>query len=285
SGVADATSQRKLSFSVARVSEEQVSQVPAHSPVQALQGKVSGVRIGTGAGNPGSSPVVRLRGSTNLGIGGSQPLIIVDGVLTSNSLADIDANNIESLEVLKGPAAASFYGSDAANGVINITTKRGRNIADGTVQFQVRSEYGQSGLQKKYPVAQYHPYEVDASGEIVLTPGGDRVPDADGIADNPYPASGQNRFRNQIDEWLENGEFYSTNLQLGMRNGNTNVFSSFTLDRNGGVLPFRSGQLRQNVRVNVDQGIGETVDLSFSVQYGINKNDYAPGSSSGWFEL
>ncbi|HLV25533.1 MAG TPA: SusC/RagA family TonB-linked outer membrane protein [Gemmatimonadales bacterium] len=279
-GVADATSQRKLSFSVSRVSEEQISQVPSGSPVQALQGKVAGARIGIGTGNPGSEPVVRLRGSTNLSVGGSQPLIIVDGVITQSSLADIDANSIESLEVLKGPAAASFYGSNAANGVINITTKRGQNVADGSTTFLVRSEYGQSGLQRFVPVNKYHHYNVGPGGEVLH---GDTDPD--GIADNPYPTTGPNAWRNQMEEWMQNGQFYSTNAQVMLRRGNTNVGTSFTIDRNQGILPFKSGQLRRNARINVDQGLADNLDVSISASYGLNTNDYSPGSTAGWFEF
>ena len=129
-GVANATSAAVVPFSVAQVSEDQLKQVPATSPVAALAGKVSGAKIALGTGNPGATPTIRLRGSTNLGIGTSSPLVIVDGVITKNTIADIDANDIATIEVLKGAAAASFYGSDAANGVVNITTKRGKNLAD-----------------------------------------------------------------------------------------------------------------------------------------------------------
>lgn len=285
SGVADATSQRKLTISVARVSEDQVSNVPAGSPVQALQGKVAGARVSLGQGNPGANPAIRLRGSSSLQVGGNEPVIIVDGVITRGSLADIDANDIESLEVLKGPAAASFYGSDAANGVVNITTKRARNIGDNTTTFLVRSEYGQSGLQRLVPVNQYHAYELNADGTIATNASGARILKADRIYDNPFPSSGDLRYRNQLDEWLTNGQFYSTNVQLGLRRGNTNVASSFTVDRNQGILPFKNGQLRRNLRLNVDQGLTDKLDLSMSVAYGLNQNDFSPDATTGWFEL
>jgi hypothetical protein len=96
-GVATGTEQRKLPFTVAHVSEEQVTKVPASSPVAALEGKVAGARISLGNGAPGTAPAIRLRGSTNLAIGGSQPLIIVDGVETRSSIADIDGNNIATI--------------------------------------------------------------------------------------------------------------------------------------------------------------------------------------------
>lgn len=284
-GVANATSSTVVPFSVARVTEEQLKEVPASSPIAALSGKVSGVKVSMGTGNPGAEPTIRLRGSTNLGIGTSSPLVIVDGVITKFSIADIDANDISSIEILKGAAAASFYGSDAANGVVNITTKRGKDLTEGKLDFQVRSEYGQSGIEHFVPLNTSHNYVTNADGTIALTSAGARTVKADGIADVPYPASGPEAFRNQLKTNLTNGDFYSANVQMGLRRGNTNFNSSFTTDHNQGILPLTSGQFRQNVRLNVDQGVSEKLDLSASVTYGINKNDYDPGSSASFFSL
>ena len=279
-GVAGATEAKKLTFSVARISEDQVKEVPASSPIAALAGKVSGARISIGQGNPGADPAIRLRASTNLTTGGSEPMIIVDGVITRASIADIDANDIESIEVLKGAAAASFYGSNAANGVIQITTKRGKSTPDGSVSWSVRSEYGQSGLQHFVPLSQHHYFVLNADGTIQTNSAGNRVVKTNGIADNPFPV-----YHNQLKEWMTNGEFYNTNLQLGLRRGNTNFATSYTTDRNGGVLPMTKGQFRNNVRFNVDQGLGTNVDLSASITYGLNKNDLDPTSSAAWFAL
>lgn len=282
-GVADATSAAKLTVSVARVSEEQLKQVPASSPVAALAGKVAGARISMGTGNPGATPTIRLRGSTNLTVGGSQPMIIVDGVITRNSIADIDANDIESIEVLKGAAAASFYGSDAANGVLSITTKRGRNIPEGELAFTVRSEYGQSDLPRMIPLMEHHPFTTNADGSVNWG-----TYDTDRIADNPFPTSGEARWRNQLEEWLTDGAFYSMNVQAGARRGTTNFNGSFTNERNQGTLPMTSGLFRRNARINVDQGIGDKADFSAGLTYGLQNNDFDPnagGSGSVFFAL
>jgi len=284
-GVSSATSQKKLTFSVATVSEAQMKEVPASSPIAALAGKVSGAKINIGRGNPGAQPTIRLRGSTNLGVGGSTPLILLDGVITAATIADIDANDIESIEVLKGAAAASFYGSNAANGVVNITTKRGRDLPDNKLSFTLRSEYGQSGFQRFVPLNEHHYYVLNPDGRIQMTAAGQRVVEADGIADNPYPSRGPDRWRNQLKTWLGDGEFYSNNLQLGLRRGNTNFHTAYTADRNQGILPLTNGQHRQNVRLNVDQGLGSKADLSLSATYGVNKNDYNPDAAPEWFEF
>ena len=287
-GVATGTEQRKLPFTVARVSAEQITEVPASSPVNALAGKVAGARVTSGTGAPGAAPAIRLRGSTNLAIGGSSPLIIVDGVISRSNISDLDANDIESIEILKGATASSYYGSNAANGVVNITTKRGRSLTDDNVQVISRSEYGKAGIQRFVPLNTSHPYLVNPDGEIALNAGGSRITTST-FMDQPYPTTGPNAWRNQLREWMKDGEFYSSNAQVGLRRGNTNFNSSFTTDHNAGVIPLRKGQYRQNARVNVDQGIGQKLDVSLSMTYGAVKNDHpifnTDPTADSWFAL
>jgi TonB-linked SusC/RagA family outer membrane protein len=287
-GVATGTETRKLPFTVARVTAEQVTEVPASSPVQALAGKVAGARVTTGMGSPGAPPAIRLRGSTNLAVGGSTPLIIVDGVISRANITDLDANDIESIEILKGATASSYYGSNAANGVVNITTKRGRSLADDNVQVISRSEYGRASVQRYVPLNTSHPYQLLPDGNIALTAGGSRITVSQ-FMDQPYPTSGVYAWRNQLKEWMKDGEFYSSNAQVGLRRGNTNFNSSFTSDHNAGVVPFRKGQYRQNARLNVDQGVGEKLDVSLSMTYGSVKNDHpvfdTNATSDAWFAL
>jgi TonB-dependent SusC/RagA subfamily outer membrane receptor len=290
-GVATGTEQRKLPFTVAKVSEEQISQVPASSPVAALAGKVAGAHVSLGTGAPGQPPAIRLRGSTNLAIGGSSPLIIVDGVVTRANITDLDANDIESIEILKGATASSYYGSNAANGVINITTKRGRGLPEGNAQIISRNEYGKSSLQRWVPLNTSHPYLLNPDGNIFLNAGGARVTTSL-YMDQPYPTTGPNAWRNQLKTWIKDGEFYSSNGQVGLRRGNTNFAASFTTDYNGGVIPLLKGQYRQNARVNVDQGVGDKLDMSLSMTYGAVKNDARSGTAlngvlngNDWFSL
>src|SRR5256886_3949422 len=92
--------------------------------------------------------------STNV----SGPLIIVDGTITRHGLADINSQDIDRVELVKGAAASSLYGSDAANGVIQILTKPGGKLADGRLALTVRHEYGQSVRPEPIPVSLAHPY-------------------------------------------------------------------------------------------------------------------------------
>src|SRR5215471_9211335 len=284
-GVADSTSTKSLSFSVGQVTADQVKDVPAANPVEALAGKIAGMKVETGVGNPGGTPAIRLRGSTNLQVGTSSPLIIVDGVITTNSIADIDAQDIESIEVLKGAAGASFYGSNAANGVISITTKRGRSLADNHLTVTARSEYGQSGLGHWVSLNHSTRDQFDSTGAVKLLANGNPVVNTSGFDDTPYPSFGPNMFRNQLQTYLGDNSYYNSDVQVGLRRGNTNFSSSFSSDHNGGILPFKSGQFKQNARFNVDQGLTDKLDVSGSFTYGLQKNDYLSGSTSDWFEL
>ncbi|MFZ5973450.1 MAG: SusC/RagA family TonB-linked outer membrane protein [Bacteroidota bacterium] len=132
---------KALGYSVAGVNAENIAQRSEVDPLRALQGKMPGVNIVGGGGAPGQSTKINIRGASSL-TGNTQPLFIVDGIpfdnsvnatggaaqntVFSNRAFDIDPNNIESINVLKGAAAAALYGSRATNGVVVITTKAGK---------------------------------------------------------------------------------------------------------------------------------------------------------------
>ena len=132
---------RALGYAIENVAGQKVQQVAEPDPLRALQGKVAGVNIGGSSGAPGSSTRITIRGNSSL-LGDNQPLFVVDGIPYNNEtnnlfpglqagsantsrIADLDPNNIESISILKGAAAASLYGTRAANGVVVITTKTG----------------------------------------------------------------------------------------------------------------------------------------------------------------
>jgi TonB-linked SusC/RagA family outer membrane protein len=284
-GVADSTSAKNLAFTVAHVSGDQTKDVPASNPLEALAGKVSGLKVDVGVGNPGGNPTIRLRGSTSLQVGASTPLIIVDGVITTNNISDIDAQDIESIEVVKGAAGAAFYGSNAANGVIAISTKRGRNLAENHLTITGRTEYGQSGVAHWIPLNHSTRDQFNSDGSIQLLANGNPVVNTTGFDDTPFPSTGVNRYRDQLRTYLGDNSYYNNDFQVGLRRGNTNFSSSFSADHNGGILPFRTGQFKQNARFNVDQGITDKLDVSGSFTYGLQHQDLSATSTAGWFNL
>ncbi len=131
------TSQRKadLTGAVAVVNVKETKTVPVTDPMQALQGKVAGMTI-TNSGDPASDATIQIRGIGTMN--DNSPLYVIDGVPTKNSLHSLNANDIESIQVLKDAASASIYGSRAGNGVIIITTKRGKS---GNVKIDFDMSY------------------------------------------------------------------------------------------------------------------------------------------------
>ena len=171
-GVATSVKRSNLANSVGRVTAEELTPAPAQTLERALSGKVAGLYVSQNTGAPGGGIYVNLRGTSTI-TGDTQPLYVVDGMIMDNSaiqsgidlitkaagagssspqgqptnrIADLNPNDIESLEVLKGPSAAAIYGSKATNGVIIIRTKRGR---PGRTRINVMQQIGVNQLLKK----------------------------------------------------------------------------------------------------------------------------------------
>ncbi|AMW04518.1 hypothetical protein GEMMAAP_05990 [Gemmatimonas phototrophica] len=279
-GVSDATSQKKTTFSVAAVDNAQIKEAPASSPLGALSGRVAGASVTAVNGEPGSAPRIRLRGPTSL-TGSQDPLIIVDGTISRISLADINAQDIERIEVIKGAAASSLYGSDAANGVVQIFTKRGANLAAGSTQITVRNEFGSNDLRKSIPNNFSHPYKVTANGDFLRDGNGNRVQEDDRISDNSYRET-----FDQLGEVFRSGQFMTNYISVGQRNANSNFNASFENSKDQGIANILSGYNRQNFRLNLDMELHPKLDFQTGAFYGQSKADQADDSSGdAWFGL
>ncbi|MCS7210505.1 MAG: SusC/RagA family TonB-linked outer membrane protein [Chloroherpetonaceae bacterium] len=262
-GVAEGTSTKKLGFAIGKIDEETIKQVPAVDPANAIRGKVSGVTIVQPTGIPGTAPTIRLRGSTNIQ-GQSTPLIIIDGVITppGTTLADIDINSVESIEIIKGAAGASLYGSQAANGVIQIITKRGADNP-GATDFTARTEWGFTNLQKLYPLANHHAWRVENNDFVPRTPGSPlRALEADQYVDNPYPG----QVRDHQKELFKNRSFNQNFFSIGSTGKNTNFYASGARLFNQGILELTPAFDRYNVNLNADHKIGG-FKLSGAIRY------------------
>ncbi len=152
-----------LTGAISAVKAEDMENRTITRPEQALQGKTAGVQVFQSSAAPGSSPTVRVRGISSNGTSGSNdPLYVVDGRIMSN-IGGIDPNDIQSMEVLKDAASAAIYGSAAGNGVILITTKRGK-VGDGKIvyDYQVTSQ-SISRIPKVLNSEQYISYMTEAN--------------------------------------------------------------------------------------------------------------------------
>lgn len=134
--------------SVGTVKAKELERVPTSSIEQALQGKVAGVYVTPASGQPGAGAVIRIRGTGTLN--NANPLYVVDGMLLDDA-SFINPQDVESIEVLKDASATAIYGNRGANGVIIITTKRGKK-GDKAV-ITASSYYGTQALTKKIPLA------------------------------------------------------------------------------------------------------------------------------------
>ena len=144
----------KVTNSIAKVKEDVLQKGLFSNPAQALSGAVSGVRVFQTSGDPGSTPTIVLRGGTDYNGNGS-PLVLVDGQVRG-SLSDINPEDIESMEVLKDAGATAIYGARANNGVIMVTTKRGK------------AGKGQVNVKAKVGVNYYNsPYEFMDAGDYI----------------------------------------------------------------------------------------------------------------------
>ena len=268
-GVSGATSQKKTAFAVTVVDASQLRETPGTSPIASLSGKIAGASVVTVSGQPGSAPAIRLRAPTSI-TGRTDPLIIVDGTISRLSLADIASEDIERVEVLKGAAASSLYGSDAANGVVQIFTKRGSNLAEGQTSVTFRNEYGSISLPRHVPGNQSNGYNLNPDGSFALNAAGNRVLKADRISDNPYPV-----YYDQLNQVFKPGAFYTNYLSVGQRSGPTNFNASVQNTHETGVLDLMSGFTRQNFRVNVDHALSDRLDVSTGAFYGRSIADQA----------
>ncbi len=138
-------SKESLTGSVAVVDSKEIDKRPVTSVTAALEGNAPGVQVYNSTGSPGSSPAILIRGINTVN-GTTAPLYVVDGVVFTGGMADINPNDVESISVLKDAASCALYGAKGANGVILITTKRAKNVGVVDVTLQIKQGMYTRGL-------------------------------------------------------------------------------------------------------------------------------------------
>ncbi|MFC4873016.1 SusC/RagA family TonB-linked outer membrane protein [Negadavirga shengliensis] len=251
-GVAGSVAKEKLGFTIEKLGPEILQQVPGVNAANSIRGKAAGVRVSYPSGAPGASPEIQLRGATAI-FGSSNPLIIVDGVLTEGNLQDINAEDIENIEILKGAAASSLYGSRAANGVVSIITKRGSSLASGGNEITYRTEVGQSFIGFAPPKSESTNFEVQGNEVLYGNPRPDNV------FGNPYPV-----VTDPVGQFFNPGSYLTNHIgfQSNSKDGNTALFSSVQSTRDAGVVDLTDGQRRINFRTNIDHHFNERLKFT-----------------------
>lgn len=303
-GTAARMPRAKLPFTVERIDLEDMP-VPAVSAEMQLHAKAAGVRVVKGSGEPGDEASILLRAPTSIR-GDMEPLVIIDGVVTWNTLADIDALDIESVEIVKGAAAASLYGAVAANGVIQITTRRGAGLQAGENQITVRNEYGAQSIEGSIPLQRNTYWAVNEDGSSFVNDAGEDINygdpgmtmDAlweeviigtDTITVDPTTVTFQDKdfpgpTYDHLDRFFDPGEFYSNHVAVMGKTANTNYRASFTNQREEGVVMFHDGYKRRNARINVDHEVWDNLTLSLGGYYAWAWQDETPGNNP-FFDL
>ncbi len=141
---------------ISSINEKAIKEVPTSNIGSALQGRVAGLEIQRAGSTPGSGNQIRIRGERSIN-GSNDPLIVLDGIPFDGGLNDINNNDIASIDVLKDASATAIYGSRGANGVILITTKRGKS---GETKITYNGYYGISSIINKYPVYNAEQYQA-----------------------------------------------------------------------------------------------------------------------------
>jgi TonB-linked SusC/RagA family outer membrane protein len=319
-GLTGATEQKKTTFAITALNSEEDLQVKPASALASIEGKVPGATVTGANGRPGTPPSIVLRGAHSINASNRDqgPLVIVDGILLNGNSTDINPEDIESIEIVKGAAGASIYGSRAQNGVISIKTKRPSDASTG-LRIEARQETGTDDIQGSYPFPTRTILLLDETGTRYCVkntglPSCSRTEDWDtealrindvltantlnsnamerdyGLSSNPSKVELKGLFEttqfakwyNPIDRIKTNQPHVQSTVNLTGRNGATGYYMSFTNFIQQGPVKNLNGYYRQNARANIDQTVG--TNLTASLQMGFTRSQQYP-NNFGWFGL
>ncbi|TDW47726.1 TonB-linked SusC/RagA family outer membrane protein [Flavobacterium sp. 270] len=245
----------KVTGAISTVTSKDIAAVPITNAESALQGRAAGVTVVNGA--PGTNPTVSIRGLATMG--NSAPLYVIDGVLTSN-LSGLSPNDIESISVLKDASTTALYGSKAFNGVIVVTTKKGKK---GPGQLSFSTYVGGQTVTKRYDVMntqQYLQYAKDLGSDLTAR-----------------AAEFGNTNTNWQDQIFQTGVMQDYNLSFS--NGtetSTSRYSAEYMKQEGAIV--NTGFERYSFRANNTQDIGK---LKIGSNIGVSFSTTNPERASG----
>ncbi|RTE55382.1 SusC/RagA family TonB-linked outer membrane protein [Arenibacter aquaticus] len=255
-------SKRNVTGSISKVDMETTENLPITNITQSVRGRVAGVQF-TDNGRPGQNGTMLIRGPLSLS-GDNSPLIILDGIFFNGSMADVNPNDIESLEILKDASATAIYGSRAANGVILITSKKG--ITDKPT-IRINHFSGISEWSKKVQLLtpeRYIQKTLDARTQF------GREGDPDKITEYLTFSEAEN-YRNGVitDPWDEISQFSNINsvdLNLSGKTDLTNYFLSFAAINEKGLI-LNDNQKRISARVNIENKVTDWLTIGTNATF------------------
>lgn len=243
---------------IAQVDGSAVAAIQANRVDDALAGKLSGVLIQNQSGEPGADPKIQVRAASSLS-GDSNPLIVVDGYPISGSLATVNPNDIESIEVLKDAASAAIYGSRGANGVILITTKKGKS---GKASISYNAYISTSSKYVKDIESLKTASEWAADLQTAAYDLSEVEPTLRDFRLNAY-ANAPDVV--SMEDWLfRNGNSMNHDLSVSGGSENVNIFASLGYLNTEGIVREQAFE-RYNGRLNMDAKLGEKLKTGLSI--------------------
>lgn len=320
----------KLATSQSSVKGQAIARSGESSVLNGLSSKASGVQVSRSGGDPGAGSYIQIRGQSTI-TGDLQPLFIIDGIPVSNSsllgagtttagsgvdgtvqqsrLNDLNPDDVASVEVLKGAAAAALYGTRAANGVVLITTKKGKA---GKISISYKSTYSLDKLNRSVPLQTNFgqgnnglfqggftrswgdriadrtggPDTYPTTGAYVILPDGSRrYVIANGTTANPHGGKNSRDVYDHSRDLFDDGHFFDNSLTLSGGDDRTTFYASLANMDQDGILKAGSDYHRKSFKLNVERKFGTVLKLSSSFDYSnVKSNRVQQGSNiSGIF--
>ena len=271
-GMGVGVEKEKLGVTIGKVQSQEIVESDEANIVSALHGKVANVEVTSTSGEPGAATYIRIRGVNTIR-GGTQPLMVVDGspvnnqmifggvstgghggTTPSNRASDINAEDIESIEILKGAAASAIYGSRANNGVVLITTKSGKF---GAPQMSFKTVYSFDRVTQLPELQTRYGQGID--GESMTG----NIPWSFGAK-----LDGTTPTYDHAGELFETGHVLENNLTLSGGTENTTYYLSLSRYNNNGIIKGEnSDYAKTGVRVKASQRIGENINLIGNISF------------------
>ncbi|MCY1636547.1 SusC/RagA family TonB-linked outer membrane protein [Marinifilum sp. D737] len=264
------TAVRDFTGSVARVSEKELEMKNVPSSISLLQNMAAGVMVSGNTGRPGETVRVRVRGATSL-TGSNEPLYVIDGVPTDDAeiLNSIPPSDIASVDVLKDASASAIYGSRAANGVLMITTKRGR--LNEKAKFSVSYNYSTDSQIKNFSMLngdEFRSFLTDLANQTLVVDPGNRTAENILDPDGGYVGDADTDWFDLVKQTANR-----QNVDLSVRGGSKDIsyfISGSLMDHKGMVvhddLTRYSGRVNLDIDINPKFKIGTRINLSYTDQ-------------------
>jgi len=247
--------QRKsdLTGAISTITSDEIAIAPVSSTGQALQGRAPGLTVIANSGQPGSAPVIRIRGTGS--VNRVQPYIIVDGV--PGNLNNLNPNDIASIEVLKDASATAIYGSNGANGVIVVTTKKGK---EGRFKININTSTGTRNRIKELDILNSQDYATLINEGLANDGDAPRFTDEQIEGFNTFDWGGLN---------VQTGFFQNHQISLSGGTEKVNYFVSYGYINEEGFLK-ESDFDRHNLRINNEYKINDNIKFGHRITYSVD---------------